>query len=337
MSSNLKKKLSFKEQIEHINNKNIDILNEKDAFEILKFRNYYFKFKVFAKNYKKDDNNCYKCLNFESLHRLGILDTKFRSLVLNISLTCEHLLKTKICYLCTTNSQDNGYDCVGEFLKIGKRNIKLNRILDKLKNNKDKTRYKKLKKSNPYHYIRIPSEIIRFENNKFSFYTRDFMNKYYGKFAFWNFVEILTFSETIDFYSFYMTKYLNKKVQPLKFELYSAKNLRNISAHNNCVLHHFGLNMPSVKKYSDEIIKIFNTHQEKRMFKKFLIHDFLCLLYLFNKLCPSNSKLRDYLIDDIKDFLDKCKKEKDWFIITKIMKCRFILVEKMIYKVLNIN
>lgn len=120
----MKNKLSFKEQVEFFKDKNIlidsnnvgDNINQTEVFKILKERNYFFKFKTFNKCYEKNNNGVYKNLDFKSLHRFGILDTSFRSLVLELSLMCEYLLKTKINYLCTTNNQDDGYISVKDFL-----------------------------------------------------------------------------------------------------------------------------------------------------------------------------------------------------------------------------
>ncbi|MBZ7980334.1 Abi family protein [Campylobacter sp. RM12640] len=310
----MKNKLSFKEQVEFFNNKNIiidinnvgDNINQTEVFKILKERNYFFKFKTFNKCYEKNNNGVYKNLDFKSLHRFGILDTSFRSLVLELSLICEHLLKTKINYLCTTNNQDDGYISVKDFL-------------------------------NNY----VPNELKRYYNGKKNYYTESFMTKYSSNFAVWNLLEILTFSETLDFYNFYINKYYKGKdlKQLILNELYAIKNLRNAAAHNNCILYLLGDNLQKLgNKYTDSNnqqskgysynIKyiLYKNNMNDDLGREFLLHDFLCLVYVFNKLCPKG-KLKKLGKKSIKNFFIKCEK-KVWFKIPRIVKYKYLFIKK---------
>lgn len=309
----MKHKLGFKEQVEFFNNKNIlidvdnvgDNINQTEVFKILKERNYFFKFKTFNKCYEKDNNGIYKNLDFKSLHRFNILDASFRSLVLELSLICEHLLKTKINYLCTTNNQDDGYNSVKDFLK---------------------------------NYM--PNELKRYHNGKKNYYTESFMTKYSSNFAVWNLLEILTFSETLDFYNFYINKYYKGKdlKQLILNELYAVKNLRNAAAHNNCILYLLGGNLQKLgnkytnnnqqpKGYSYNIKYIlYKNNMNDDLGREFLLHDFLCLVYVFNKLCPT-SQLKENGKKSIENFFINCEK-KVWFKIPRIIKYRYLFVKK---------
>lgn len=313
----MKYKLSFKDQIQFLNDKNIlididnigDNINQTEVFNILKERNYLFKLKVFGNCYDKDKKGLYKNLDFKTLHRLSILDTKLRALILEISLVCEHLLKTKINYLCTTNINDDGYDSVRQYLKI-----------------------------------KTPNEINRYKSNKTNYYTKRFLDKYINNLAVWNLIEILTFNEAIEFYNFYIEKYYEKnKLKKLRlFELVPIKNLRNAAAHNNCILHLIGEYLHKLNNkytsnnkngYSYNIKDFLCYHNmNQNLGRKFLIHDLLCLIYVFNKLCPKG-QLRDYIKLEINKFFDKCE-SKDWFKTPLIIKSRYLFIKKAIKKML---
>ncbi len=111
-----KPKLIINEQIKHLKKLNITFENttENQAKSFLAKHSYLFKLKSFAKNYRKDANG-YQNLDFEYLVKFSSLDSIFRSLVLELSLVCEHLIKTQICAISSENLRDDGYETVREF------------------------------------------------------------------------------------------------------------------------------------------------------------------------------------------------------------------------------
>lgn len=298
-----KKKLGFSEQIEFLKNKNIrldynnidDNIDEKEVRKILEKRNSLFKLKTFSNGYHKDCDDKYIDLDFKTLHRFNVLDTSFRALVLELSLMCEHLLKVKINYLCSTNPKDNGYDVVQEY----------------------------------FHEKDFPSEIVRYKRKNKNYYMANFMKRYADKteeMAVWNLLEILTFSETIDFYNFYLD-YFDRKTLRI-FELKPVKNLRNAAAHNNCILHLLGEDMYKLsdKEYSKNIEKFLDKHSlSNDMGRMFLIHDFLCLIYLVNKICPKG-QLKEYAKKHTYDFFVKFEK-KEWFKYPNSIKERYEFIK----------
>lgn len=305
----MKYNLKLSDQVKFFYDKNIlidddsngDNINKKEVYNILEKRNYFFKLKIFSKAYYKDNKQKYIDVDFKSIHRFSILDTSFRTLILQLTLMCEHLLKTKINYLCTKN-QDNGYAIVQQYI-------------------------------NAYGE---PNEIKRNLQGKQNYYTEGFMTKYKNNMAIWNLLEILTFSETIKFYNFYLNNYC--KSSKLKiFELKPVNNLRNAAAHNTCMLYLLGTDMrllndielnPSDKnEYSKNIKDFILKHNlNNNITKEFFIHDFLCLIYLLIKLCP-NGKLKTYARKDICKFFKKCEKKK-WFKVTDKVKEKYIFIKK---------
>lgn len=299
-----KRKLNVNEQINYMKNQGIkfDIFSESQAKIFLDESNYYFKIKSFSKNYSKNSNGSYDNLDFAYLRKFSILDTVFRDLILEISLTCEHLLKTNLCSYCSSNNKDNGYDVVNKYLN----------------NNA------------------LPKEIERFDKLKKSVYSQDLINKYRNDFAVWNFVEVLTFNELLSFYSFYI-KYFNIKDKINLFNLYALKSLRNVAAHNNCVLN--TLTMRPINKFniSFEVRKLLKEKKilssRGNVFKIPLIHDFLCLIFVFVKLCP-NTKMKDIIKEKIDTFFNKFEKKKNYYTNSLILD-RYNFIKKATYEILS--
>ncbi|WP_241433459.1 Abi family protein [Campylobacter fetus] len=75
----------------------------------------------------------------------------------------------------------------------------------------------------------------RYDKKVYSVYSKSLLDKYRSKMPIWVLVEILDFGELILFYKFYEKSYSIEKVST--FDLYAIKSLRNVAAHNSCVLH----------------------------------------------------------------------------------------------------
>ena len=207
-----KEKFTIKQQINHMKTQNIkfSLYDEEKAEKFLAYSNYYFKVKCFAKNFTKTDEK-YKNLDFAYLRKFSILDTAFRDLTLELSLLCEHLIKVLICRSCSQNDDDDGYVIVQKY----------------------------------FDEHELPSAINRYDDGVYSVYSKSLLDKYRSNMPIWVLVEILDFGELISFYNFYTENYnIDKKVSV--FNLYTIKSLRNIAAHNNCVLH--TLTIPPIKE-----------------------------------------------------------------------------------------
>lgn len=96
MNTQEKRKLSVKEQIEDMIGKNVkfEICTTEEAERFLKYNNYYFKIKSYARNYNFDPiKKIYFNLEFAYLMELSKLDTYIRKIILELSLDVEHYLK----------------------------------------------------------------------------------------------------------------------------------------------------------------------------------------------------------------------------------------------------
>jgi len=172
-----KNKLTIDEQIEHMKNKGImfNIVDEKSAKEFLTYNNYYFKIKSYAKNYEKQlcgkNKGKYINLEFAYLQDLSTIDMYLRKFIIRMSLDIEHYLKVQLLRDFMNNSEENGYNIVNDFL---------------------------------YENEYVKDNIIKKGKNSA---CTDLVNKYTGKFAIWNIVEVLSFGDFIKLYEIYYNKY----------------------------------------------------------------------------------------------------------------------------------
>lgn len=299
-----KEKFTIKQQINHMKTQNIkfSLYDEEKAEKFLAYSNYYFKVKCFAKNFTKTDEK-YKNLDFAYLRKFSILDTAFRDLTLELSLLCEHLIKVLICRSCSQNDDDDGYVIVQKY----------------------------------FDEHELPSAINRYDDGVYSVYSKSLLDKYRSNMPIWVLVEILDFGELISFYNFYTENYnIDKKVSV--FNLYTIKSLRNIAAHNNCVLH--TLTIPPIKEMNTSTTlkqilrnkKILSRNENE--IKIPLIHDFLCLIFVFSELCP-NTEIKRKITKKIMDYFTKCEKRSEYFNDEPLILKRYLFIKKATYAILR--
>lgn len=298
----LKQKFTIEQQINHMKNQNIkfDLFDEIETTNFLTYSNYYFKVKSFAKNYKKN-NGQYEKLDFEYLRKFSILDTNFRELVLELSLLCEHLVKVAICRSCSQNIDDDGYKIVKDFF-------------------------------NQYGF---PSSIKRYDEEKYSIYSKTLLDKYRNDMPVWVLMEILDFGELILFYEFYKENHNIDKIS--NFNLYAIKSLRNVAAHNSCILHTLTI-QPANIKISTSLKQLLHRYgllsRRETEIRIPIIHDFLCLILVFTAICP-NTKIKSMLTKKIIGYFKKCERHPEYFDCEHLILKRYLFIKKATYKILR--
>lgn len=282
----MKNKLSIDEQIEHMKENGItfNLYNEHEAKEFLRYSNYFFKVKSFSKNFQKN-NGKYQNLEFAYLKELALMDTLLRDIILELSLVIEHILKVKLVEHLTNNNKEDGYQIVKDYLSN--------------RHNNEPSIFKRYNQS----------------RKNVDFYTRGIMDKYYKyNFPAWAFIEILTFSELLNFLKFYYDKYDETSFKTLNSLLYNVRKLRNVSAHNNCFLNNLEnneeLNPTRRLKTKVKSLDFSNTYSNETInyfLKSPVIHDYASVLIVFNILCIGAMK-------------DKIKQEKTKYSVERLEK-----------------
>lgn len=285
-----KPKLTIEGQIEDMKGKGITFENtsEKEAADFLKYNNYYFKLKSYGKNYDhyraSEKKGQYINLDFSYLKELSTLDMYLRKLILSMALDIEHALKTQLLYDLSKNPDEDGYAIVQEYLYFDY--------------SRRKELYDKIGKS-------AASDLIqkRKDNN--------------DNYALWEIVEVVSFGSFIDLYQLYYSKYKSK--DDFSSFLWSIKFLRNASAHNNCLLNSlkapYSVTIHKTKEIQTELarIKTISANQRNKWMSNPVIHDFVCLVYVYVRLVKSKG-IKTRGIEDLNNlFSDRMLKHKDYF------------------------
>jgi len=217
--------LSLDEQIEHLkqNGVKFNIMNEQAAKDYLLNNNNYFKLTAYRKNYNKHPDGYFKDkyidLDFAYLVDLAVIDMQIRYQVVHMALDIEHYVKLKLLRKVNENSED-GYQIVQDY--IGSLTDIQKSILD--------------------------GEINRNINN---IYCGDIINKYNSKYPIWAFIEIISFGRLVSFYDFCSKRFADKGMKDDYYRLLTCKEIRNASAHSNCILNDLHSNTVTHKTNAD--------------------------------------------------------------------------------------
>ena len=206
-----KPKLSLDGQIEHLKKKGVlfNIMDEDAAKAYLTLNNNYFKLTAYRKNYDKhpdgENKEKYIDLEFAYLVDLAEIDMQLRYRIVHMALDIEHHTKLQLLRKMDEFSED-GYQIVQDYLNS--LNETQERICD--------------------------SELKR---NKGNIYCGDIVDKYDGAYPIWAFVEIIPFGRLVAFYDFCAERFADKDMKDNFYRLLTCKEIRNASAHSNCILN----------------------------------------------------------------------------------------------------
>ncbi len=293
-----KLKLTVEEQIQNMIDKNIQfkLYSKEEAKKFLKYNNYYFKLKSYARNYNiNPQTKKYYNLDFAYLIELSKLDMYIRKIILELALDVEHYLKVRLMNDLSNNSKEDGYNIVKLFLQ----------------------------------YHPNAKTDIQSKANKYSFCSdlaEKHLNEYkeLKKLSVWNIVELLSFGNFMELYKLYYQMYPSFNYSDY---LKSIKFIRNAAAHNNCILS--TLKKPnSLKKFSKtkklstilgKIPEFRELNNREAMMKNPVIHDFVTLLFVYNDIMKVSAikYIRNRKMEEIYylfcDTNGRIKKNKSYF------------------------
>lgn len=301
-----KPKLTIPEQIAYMRDQcgiAFSRCSEDEAAAFLSQRNYFFKVKSFAKNYAKDASGKYFDLDFAYLQELSILDALLRKQILAIALDVEHFLKVGLMAEISQNDAEDGYALVQHFFAK---------------------------------YPRIPQELRAKAHNS---YCNDLVTKMDAEgYAVWNAIEVLSFGQFIQLYKLYSAENgrWNSRICNL---LIPAKSIRNAAAHNNCILN--SLQTPystpkpnmtrQIESFVSRVPELKKSKSRKTKLANPVIHDFVALLFLFDRVCTSPSaKKRVYA--GLTDLLEgRFQQHSDYFQQNAVLVSSYEFVRKIVH------
>lgn len=302
-----KRKLSYDEQIEKMAKDGIkfSITNEEDSKEFLQYNNYFFKLKSYTKNYKRNGDGKYSGLEFAYIVELSVLDTHFRSAVLDLCLSVEHQLKVMLMRAITNDPNEDGYSIIQE-------------LFDK------------------YPYIKENLE------KKKQSATRDLWLHNRDSLSVWCFMEMCSYDSFIKLFIHYFEKDPPGKPDDLDGlirMLISSKFLRNAAAHNNCLLNSLrqsytydGDQFKPSKSVTNELRALVNLPRKvvKRNLENHIVHDFVSTLLVFKRVCTSKIMFENVMGDIEELFSKRFLRHKEYFENDTMLVSRYRFTVKVI-------
>ena len=285
---NMKALLSVDELVIHMKEKGITFneITEDEAKEFLTKNNYYMKLASYRSNYVKCDTGKrtgkYCKLDFAYLKELSTIDMYLRYKIMDICLDIEHAIKVKLLNEVTNNLDEDGYNIVRKFLA---QDIHF-RVLKNIKSHKSGE------------------------------YCKDLIEKYYPYFPIWVFVELISFGDLLYLCSFYEETYgvriVNNKL------MNTVRDIRNASAHSNCLLNQMTTEIDSTKQPNNEIttfiknMRNISTSSRKNNLKYQFTYSFITLLYVYDGLIQETSKKKRYT--ELQSFMNtRVNRNPDYF------------------------
>ncbi|MBB1078783.1 Abi family protein [Limosilactobacillus sp. STM2_1] len=301
--------LSSKELIEHMEHKGIkfNIVSTEDAYEFLQCNNYYFKLAAYRSLYPKisrgDNKGKYQNLEFAYLKELSVIDMHIRYKIMNMCLDIEHAIKVRLVTSVTNNQQEDGYDIIRQYLS----------------------------KEDPKFYV-----LKNIGRHKSGEYCRDLISKYYPYFPVWVLVELITFGDLLHICHFYEEEY-HRQIIPDNKLMNTVRDLRNASAHSNCLLNQLNQRLDNNKQpdsrivhFVEELGVIGETSRRNNLTKNFS-YDMVTLLYVYASLMPDVSRKEKF--KELKDFMeDRVLEHKEYFKNNSEIKSVYSFLYKIIDK-----
>ncbi len=313
--------MKVSEMVPYLKKKNIrfELISEEEAEKYLRDNNNYYNITAYKHNFERYMVNGvfvnrYIDLDFAYLKDLAIIDHRVRLLFFKMIIDIEHYLKMRILNLIENIDIEDGYRSVNLYL------------------DKDFNDEKFPKKVHNSIFKKVGSEYYQ---KIFSKYDID-KDKKLENIPIWEFLEIITFGELVNFYDFFSKKYNLTKERKDIFILREIVKLRNAVAHNSCVLCDID---KKDNNYAPDfkIVEYLNScgigkETRDNKLSNSRIRQMTYTLYMFNEIITSNG-VRKNVIDDInKLFYERIILHKEYYNNNELLKSIYTYFDKIIKK-----
>lgn len=315
----LRSMMKISELVPYLKEKNIkfNICMEEEATKYLKENNNYYNVTAYKNNFPRHKfgplAGKYIDLDFAYLKDLAIIDYRIRLLLFKMIIDIEHYLKIRILNTIEKIPEENGYNIVNLYLEKDYNDSKFpKKVHESIRR----------KVSNEY-YQKIFSKYDINKNSKIE------------NIPIWEFLEIITFGELVNFFEFY-TQHYTLEDKKYIFILREINKLRNAVAHNSCVLSELD------KKDNHHKADILITNYLKKCgigkgsrnnkLSNSRIRQITYTLYMFNVIVSSEG-IKDNVRHDItKLFYKRINLNKQYYTNNELLTSIYLFFDKIIKK-----
>lgn len=323
----LRTMMKINELVPYLKKKNIKFekISEIDAEEYLRNNNNYYNVTSYKHNFLKypspagEYEGLYQDLDFAYLKDMAIIDHRVRLILFKMIIDIEHYLKIRILNMVENIDIEDGYRIVNMYLDNDyndeKRGKRLHASIFK-------------KKGNEY-YEKI-----------FSKYDID-KDKKLENIPIWEFLEIITLGELINFYEFFSNEYSLDNEKKYVFILREIGKLRNAVAHNSCVLSE--LNKHDNHFAPDDKVRQFlikcgiGKETRNNKLSNSRIRQITYTLYMFNEIVTSNG-IRKNITQEINElFFGRIIYHKEYYNNNELLKSVYSYFKRIIITNYSLN
>lgn len=318
-SVNLRPMMHIDEMVPYLKQKNIKFekISEERAEKYLRDNNNYYNVTSYKHNFERylfDGKfvDKYIDLDFAYLKDMAIIDHRVRLILFKMIIDIEHYLKIKILNTIETIDEEDGYRIVNLYLE---KDFNDERFPKRVHN----SIFKKV--GNEY-YQKI-----------FSKYDVD-KDKKLENIPIWEFLEIITFGELVNFYDFYTKEYNLVDENRDVYIFRDIVKLRNAVAHNTCVLSELNKKdneYPPAYKVV-QYLKSCNIGKETRDNKlgNSRIRQITYTLYMFNEIVTSDGIKKNIKKEINELFFDRIIHHKEYYNNNELLKSIYSYFKKII-------
>ena len=318
-SVNLRPMMHIDEMVPYLKQKNIKFekISEERAEKYLRDNNNYYNITSYKHNFERylfDGKfvDKYIDLDFAYLKDMAIIDHRVRLILFKMIIDIEHYLKIKILNTIETIDEEDGYRIVNLYLE---KDFNDERFPKRVHN----SIFKKV--GNEY-YQKI-----------FSKYDVD-KDKKLENIPIWEFLEIITFGELVNFYDFFTKEYNLVDENRDVYILRDIVKLRNAVAHNTCVLSELNKKdneYPPAYKVV-QYLKSCNIGKETRDNKlgNSRIRQITYTRYMFNEIVTSDGIKKNIKKEINELFFDRIIHHKEYYNNNELLKSIYSYFKKII-------